>query len=43
MPSRKKSQLTKLCPRFDEDGCLEDGSNGRLRFVEFPPYEVRYP
>ena len=40
LPILRKSQLTKLCPKLDE-GCI--CSDGRLRFAEFWPYEVRYP
>ena len=40
-PIPSKSQLTKLCPKLDEEGCIR--SDGRLRFAEFLPYDTRYP
>ena len=40
-PIPSKSQLTKLCPKLDEEGYIR--SDGRLRFAEFLPYDARYP
>ena len=40
-PLPRKSQLLKLNPMLDEDGCIR--SNGRLRFAEYLPYDVRFP
>ena len=40
-PLPKKSKLLRLMPRIDEDGVLR--CNGRLRYAEFLPYEVRFP
>ena len=40
-PILSKSQLTKLCPQLDEEGCIR--SDGCLRFAEFLPQDARYP
>lgn len=40
-PISKKSCLTKLSPRMDEDGLIR--CDGRLRFPEFLPYDMRFP
>ena len=40
-PIPSKSQLTKLCPKLDEEGRIR--CDGPLRFAEFLPYDARYP
>ena len=40
-PILSKSLLIKLNPILDEEGCKL--SNGRLPFVEYLPYDVRFP
>ena len=37
----KNSKLLSLCPRLDDDGVMR--SEGRLKYGEFLPYDVRYP
>ena len=37
----KKSLLSKLCPRIDDQGVM--CCDGRLRFAECLPYDVRFP
>ena len=37
----KKSKLLKLTPKVDQDGLLR--CDGRIQYVEFLPYDVRYP
>jgi len=37
----KKSLLSKLCPRIDDQGVM--CCDGRLQFVECLPYDVRFP
>jgi len=39
LPSNSK--LLSLCPRLDEDDTMR--ADERLRYVEFLPYDVRYP
>ena len=36
-----QSKLLGLCPRLDEDGVMR--SDGRLKYAEFLPYDVRFP
>ena len=40
-PIPSKSLLIKLNPVLDEEGCIR--SDGRLRFAEYLPYDVRFP
>ena len=37
----KNCKLLSLCPRLDDDGVMR--SEGRLKYGEFLPYDVRYP
>ncbi|XP_070579290.1 uncharacterized protein [Ptychodera flava] len=37
----KKSKLLRLRPRLDEDGLMR--CDGRLRYADYLPYDVRYP
>ena len=38
---KSDSKLISLLPRIDEDGLLR--CNGRLRYIDFLPYDARYP
>ena len=40
-PISKSSKIIKLTPRLDEDGIIH--CDGRLRYTEFLPFDVRFP
>ena len=40
-PLSKHSRLLKLMPQIDEDGILR--ADGRLSYIEFLPFDVRFP
>ena len=40
-PISKSSKIIKLTPRLDEDGIIR--CDGRLRYIEFLPFDVRFP
>ena len=40
-PISKSSKIIKLTPRLDEDGIIR--CDGRLRYTEFLPFDVRFP